>query len=153
MNKRIILWIYLSSWFLLLGGIIFDTIVIAANWKAGTLQEVQSMGKFFHVANPGQYFIVKYFVCALAIICAIQWWRTSATMRNLLIAALVLFVFDAVLSALVFDPIIGYVSQPDIDPGLLTQKASLFYNLNFLRIGIDGGGVLVTMRAVHVQYT
>lgn len=151
MKRRLFLWINLSAWFLLLGGIIFDQI-LSANWKSGSIEDIKRLHDFFHVTNPGYYFIVKYLVFIFSIASLIAFWKVSRNIRTLLIIGTFTIIADFTFTALHFDPIIAYVSSPQIDPISARQKASAFFNLNYLRILLDLFGVCVAARALHKSY-
>ncbi|MFN8343719.1 MAG: hypothetical protein U0X91_01870 [Spirosomataceae bacterium] len=152
MKRRLILWLNLSAWFLLLGGIIFDQI-LSANWKSGKIEDIDNMKAFYHVTNPGYYFIpVKFPVLIFSIVSLISFWKISKTVRLLLMIVTTTIITDLTFSAYHFDPIIMYTSGSNIDPIIAQQKATSFYTFNFLRILLDLFGVCIAALALHKSY-
>jgi hypothetical protein len=153
MKRRLLLWLNLSAWFLLLGGIIFDQI-LSANWKSGNIEAIDHMKSFYHFTNPGNYFIpVKFSLLIFSIVSLISFWKSSRSVRVLLMIATATIITDLVFSAFHFDPIIMYISGSTIDPVTAQQKASSFYNLNFLRILLDLFGLCISALTLHKSYS
>ncbi|MBL0331351.1 MAG: DUF1772 domain-containing protein [Chlorobiota bacterium] len=157
MNKRIILWTNLTIWYFLFVGMVFDMIIIAANWRTGDLESVKNLRAFFHVTEPGDYFMIKLAVLVFAIISPIAYWRTSKAIRNLLLIALVVTLADITFTMLHFLPINEYVGwygeKTELDPVKLKEMCQSWWNYNFLRIALDFVGLLVSGRALHKSYS
>jgi hypothetical protein len=152
MKNRIILWINLSMWFLLFGGMLFDMLVIAVNWKSGNIEDIQHWHNFFRITNPGDYFSVKYGVLLFAVVSLIAYRNTSKTIRFLLTIGLVVIFADMAFTMLHFVPINIYMSTSNLDPVLTQQKANSWFTLNYLRIMLDFVGLYVAARALHKSY-
>ena len=152
MKNRSILWINLSLWFLLFGGMLFDMLVVAVNWKSGSLADIQHWHDFFRITNPGDYFAVKYGVLLFAIVSLIAYWKTSKAIRSLLIIGLVVTFADMAFTILHFVPINIYMGGSNLDPVLTQQKANSWFTLNYLRILLDFVGLYVAARALHKSY-
>ena len=124
MKNRIILWLNLSMWFLLFGGMLFDMLVVAVNWKSGNIADIQHWHDFFRITNPGDFFAVKYGVLLFAIVSLIVYWKTSKAIRYLLIIGLVVTFADMAFTMLHFVPINIYLDGSNLDPVLTRQKAN-----------------------------
>ena len=124
MKNRIILWLNLTMWFLLFGGMLFDMLVVAVNWKSGNIADIQHWHDFFRITNPGDFFAVKYGVLLFAIVSLIVYWKTSKAIRYLLIIGLVVTFADMAFTMLHFVPINIYLDGSNLDPVLTRQKAN-----------------------------
>jgi len=152
MKNRIILWLNLAMWFLLFGGMLFDMLVVAVNWKSGSIADIQHWHNFFRITNPGDFFAVKYGVLLFAIVSLIAYWKTSKAIRSLLIVGLVVTFADMAFTMLHFVPINIYMDGSNLDPVLTQQKANSWFTLNYLRILLDSIGLYVAARALHKSY-
>jgi hypothetical protein len=152
MKNRTILWINLSLWFLLFSGMLFDMLVVAVNWKAGNIADIQHWHDFFRITNPGDFFAVKYGVLLFAIVSLIVYWKTSKAIRYLLIIGLVVTFADMAFTMLHFVPINIYLDGSNLDPVLTRQKANSWFTLNYLRILLDFVGLYVAARTLHKSY-
>jgi hypothetical protein len=152
MKNRIILWINLSMWFFLFGGMLFDMLVVAVNWKSGNIADIQHWHDFFRITNPGDFFVVKYGVLLFAIVSLIAYWKTSKAIRSLLIVGLIVTFADMAFTMLHFVPINIYMDGSNLDPVLTQQKANSWFTLNYLRILLDFVGLYVAARALHKSY-
>jgi hypothetical protein len=152
MKNRIILWLNLSMWFLLFGGMLFDMLVVAVNWKSGSIADIQHWHDFFRITNPGDFFAVKYGVLLFAIVSLIAYWKTSKAIRSLLIVGLVVTFADMAFTMLHFVPINIYMAGSNLDPELTQQKANSWFTLNYLRILLDFVGLYIAARALHKSY-
>ena len=139
-------------WFLLFGGMLFDMLVVAVNWKSGSLEEIQHWHDFFRITNPGDYFNVKYGVLLFAIVSLIAYWKSSKAVRTLLIIGLVITFADMAFTILHFVPINIYMDGSNLDPVVTQQKANSWFTLNYLRILLDFAGLYVAARALHLSY-
>jgi hypothetical protein len=152
MKNRSILWLNLSMWFLLFGGMLFDMLVVAVNWKSGSIADIQHWHDFFRITNPGDYFYVKLGVLLFAIVSPIAYWKSSKAVRLLLIAGLVVIFADMAFTMLHFVPINIFMDGSNLDPVVSQQKANSWFTLNYLRILLDFVGLYVAARALHTSY-
>lgn len=153
MKNRSILWLNLSMWFLLFGGMLFDMLVVAVNWKSGEITAIQHWHDFFRITNPGHYFYIKYGVLIFSILSLLYYWHASKSLRILLSIAFIIMLTDMLFTILFFVPINIYMDGNPLDPALTRQKATSWYSMNFLRILLDFIGLLIAARALHVSYT
>ncbi|MEP7197835.1 MAG: anthrone oxygenase family protein [Saprospiraceae bacterium] len=156
MNNRVILWTNLTIWYFLCVGMVFDMMIVAANWKGGDLESIKSLRTFFHVTNPGDYFMMKLALLLFAIISPIVYWRTSKAIRNLLLIALAVTFVDMAFTIIHFLPINEYVGwygeKTELDPLKLKEMCQAWWNYNFLRIALDFVGLIVSGLALHKSY-
>src|SRR2546423_5672758 len=91
--KEIILCLTIISIGALLGGSLYDSIVLAPNFRVGIPQSLEHLRQFMAVANPGGFFFFfAPFTQLLIFISFILWWGRPASRRWWLILSLV-FIF------------------------------------------------------------
>lgn len=152
MKNRIILWLYLSMWFLLFGGMLFDMLVVAVNWKSGDIADIQHWHDYFRITNPGDFFYVKFGVLLFAIVSLLAYWKSSKAVRLLLTLGLIVIFADMAFTMLFFLPINIYMDGSNLDPVLTQQKANSWFTTNYLRILLDFVGLYFAARALHKSY-
>ena len=153
MKNKIVLWITLSMWFFLVGGMLFDMLVVAVNWKSGEITDIKHFQEYFRITNPGDYFYIKFGVLLFAIISTIYYWKPNKQIRTLLFTALIISIADMAFTMIHFLPINIYMGGADLDPILTKSKANSWFTANYLRILLDFLGLIVSARALHKSYT
>ncbi len=152
MKSRVLLWANLSVWFLLIGGMLFDMIVVAVNWLTGDVNDILHWQAFFRVTNPGTFFYMKLLVLLTSILCVIAYWKREKTIQLLLVATLAVCFADMAFTMIHFLPINIYLGGKELDPVLVKQYASSWFTANYFRIALDVVGLFTSARAVHCSY-
>jgi uncharacterized membrane protein len=156
--KEIVLCLAIISIGALLGGSLYDSIVLAPNYRAGIPQSLEHFRQFMAVANPGNFFRLIVPLTQLSmLISVILGWRRPAGRRWWLILALVLIVAGDVFTFTYHYPrnAILFHDPMHTPPETLEKAATEWAYGNYLRILLVGAAMVCSIKALlldrHMQ--
>ena len=149
--KEIVLCLAIISIGALLGGSLYDSIVLAPNFRVGIPQSLEHLRQFMAVANPGSFFRFIAPLTQLSIlISVILGWRRPAGRRWWLILALILIVAGDVITFTFHYPRNAILfHDPMHTPPETLEKAAIEWAYgNYLRILLVGAAMVCAMKAL-----
>lgn len=132
--------------------LLYNSVVNAANWESNIPHSISATRNFFVVANPGTFFqIIDPANMLLIFLSMILWWKTSATIRNYLALALLLYISSMVLTFTYFYPRndIMFTSKQIPEVHLLQKAASEWGRMGWVRCTLAFTGVILTFLALN----
>jgi Domain of unknown function (DUF1772) len=135
----------------LLGGSVYDAIVMAPNYRVGIPQSLEHVRQFMAVANPGSFFRVISPLTQLSILISlILGWKRPAGRRWWLLPALLLIIAGDVVTFTFHYPrnAILFHDPVHTSPPILQQAANEWAYGNYLRIVLVGAAVACALRAL-----
>jgi uncharacterized membrane protein len=135
----------------LLGGSLYDTIVMAPNYRVGIPESLEHMRQFMAVANPGSFFRVISPLAQLSLLVSlILGWRRPSGRKWWLIPALLLIVAGDVLTFTFHYPrnAILFHDPVHTSPQILQQAANEWAYGNYLRVVLVGAALACALRAL-----
>jgi hypothetical protein len=149
--KEIVLCLAVISVGALLGGSLYDSIVLAPNYRAGIPQSLEHFRQFMAVANPGDFFRLIAPLTQLSILISLALgWRRPAGRRRWLILALVLIVAGDVFTFTFHYPrnAILFHDPMHTPPETLGKAAREWAYGNYLRILLVGAAMACAIKAL-----
>ena len=149
--REIILCLAIVSIGALFGGSLYDSIVLAPNFRVGIPQSLEHLRQFMSVANPGSFFRVISPLTQLSILFSlILGWRRPIGRKWWLIAALLLIVAGDVLTFTFHYPrnAILFHEPMQTPPEMLERAAREWAYGNYLRILLVGAALICALRAL-----
>jgi hypothetical protein len=149
--KEIVLCLAIVSTGALFGGSLYDSLVLAPNYRVGIPQSLEHLRQFMAVANPGNFFRLIAPLTQLSIlISVILGWRRPAGRRWWLILALVLIVAGDVFTFTFHYPrnAILFHDPMHTPPETLEKAAVEWAYGNYLRILLVGAAMVCAMKAL-----
>jgi hypothetical protein len=149
--KEIVLCLAIISIGALFGGSLYDSIVMAPNFRVGIPQSLEHMRQFMAAANPGNFFRLIAPLTQLSILISlILGWRRPAGRRWWLILALVLIVAGDVFTFTFHYPrnAILFHDPMHTPPETLEQAAREWAYGNYLRIFLVGAAMICALKAL-----
>ena len=137
----------------LFGGSLYDSIVMAPNYRIGIPQSLEHVRQFMAAANPGSFFRVISPLTQLSILISlILGWRRPAGRKWWLIAALLLIVAGDVLTFTFHYPrnAILFHDPMHTPPEVLERAAREWAYGNYLRILLVGAALICALRALLI---
>jgi hypothetical protein len=135
----------------LLGGSLYDSIVMAPNYRVGIPQSLEHVRQFMAAANPGSFFRVISPLTQLSILISlILGWRRPAGRKWWLIAALLLSIAGDVLTFTFHYPrnAILFHDPLHTPPEILERAASEWAYGNYVRIMLVGAALICALKAL-----
>jgi hypothetical protein len=152
--REIILCLAVISVGALFGGSLYDSIVLAPNFRVGVPQSLEHLRQFMAVANPGNFFRLIAPLTQLSILISlILGWKRPAGRRWWLILALVLIVAGDVITFTFHYPrnAILFGDPMHTPPETLEKTAIEWAYGNYLRILLVGAALVCTIKALLVE--
>jgi hypothetical protein len=149
--KEIVLCLSIISIGVLFGGSLYDSIVLAPNYRVGIPQSLEHFRQFMAVANPGNFFRLIAPLTQLSILISlILGWRRPAGRRWWLILALVLIVAGDVFTFTFHYPRNAILfHDPMHTPPETLEKAAIEWAYgNYLRILLVVGAMVCAIKAL-----
>jgi hypothetical protein len=149
--KELILCLAIISIGALFGGSLYDSMVLAPNFRVGIPQSLEHMRQFMSVANPGNFFRFIAPLTQLSILTSlILGWKRPAGRRWWLIAALVLIVAGDVFTFTFHYPrnAILFHDPMHTPPEILEKAAREWAYGNYLRILMVGTAMICAIKAL-----
>jgi hypothetical protein len=135
----------------LFGGSLYDSIVMAPNYRIGIPQSLEHVRQFMAAANPGSFFRAISPLTQLSILISlILGWRRPAGRKWWLIAALLLIVVGDVFTFTFHYPrnAILFHDPMHTPPEVLETAAREWAYGNYLRILLVGAALICALRAL-----
>ena len=135
----------------LFGGSLYDSIVMAPNYRIGIPQSLEHVRQFMAAANPGSFFRVISPLTQLSILISlILGWRRPAGRKWWLIAALLLIVAGDVFTFTFHYPrnAILFHDPMHTPPEILEKAAVEWAYGNYLRILLVGAAMVCAIKAL-----
>ena len=135
----------------LLGGSLYDAIVMAPNYRVGIPESLEHVRQFMAVANPGNFFRVISPLTQLTILVSlILGWRRPTGRRWWLIPALLLIVAGDVLTFTFHYPrnAILFHDPVHTSPQILQHAANEWAYGNYFRVVLVGAALACALRAL-----
>ena len=135
----------------LFGGSLYDSMVMAPNFRVGIPQSLEHLRQFMAVANPGSFFRVISPLTQLSILASlILGWKQPAGRRWFLLAALVLAVAGDVITFTFHYPrnAILFHDPMHTAPELLERTAREWAYGNYVRIVVVAAALLCAFKAL-----
>ncbi len=158
---RMLLWISVLAWGILLGGKLFDLLVLAGAWSASPPESLSLMpyGPRFPV-DTGQFFFpcaVALLVCSFAVL--IAGWKTPASYRVWLVLPAVMITVTLLFTVSWFWPhnrALWHVAigAPDALRGRaeMMRMANQWVSYDWLRVAMGVVGFVSSVRAISVPF-
>lgn len=158
---RLLLWVSVLAWGILVGGKLFDLRVLAGAWSASPPESLSLLpyGKNYPV-DTGEYFFpssVALLVCSIAAL--IAGWKTPATYRVWLILPFVMMLATLAFTVTWFWPRNAALwaiarGAPDAvrDPAEAARMARQWVSYDWLRIAMGTVGFVSAVRAISVPF-
>jgi Anthrone oxygenase len=149
--RELILCLAVISVGALLGGSLYDSLVIAPNFRVGVPQSLEHLRQFMAVANPGSFFRLIAPLTQLSILVSlILGWRRPAGRRWWLLIALVLVVTGDVITFTFHYPrnAILFGDPMHTPPEMLEKAAREWAYGNYLRVLLVGAATVCAMKAL-----
>jgi hypothetical protein len=149
--KEIVLCLAIISIGALFGGSLYDSIVLAPNFRVGIPQSLEHLRQFMAVANPGSFFRFIAPLTQLSILVSlILGWRRPAGRRWWLILALILIVAGDVITFTFHYPRNAILfHDPMHTPPEILEKAAIEWAYgNYLRILLVGAAMVCVIKAL-----
>jgi hypothetical protein len=149
--KEIVLCLAIISIGALLGGSLYDSMVLAPNFRVGIPQSLEHFRQLMAVANPGSFFRFIAPLTQLSILISlILGWRRPAGRRWWLILALVLIVAGDVFTFTFHYPrnAILFHDPMHTPPETLEKAAREWAYGNYLRILLVGAAMVCALKAL-----
>ena len=137
----------------LFGGSLYDSIVMAPNYRIGIPQSLEHVRQFMAAANPGSFFRVIAPLTQLSILISlILGWRHPARRKWWLIAALLLIVAGDVFTFTFHYPrnAILFHDPMHTPPEILERAAREWAYGNYLRIMLVGAALISALKALSL---
>lgn len=137
----------------LFGGSIYDSVVMAPNFRVGLPQSLEHLRQFMAVANPGSFFRVIAPLAQLStLISLVLGWKRPAGRRWWLIPALLLIVAGDVITFTFHYPrnAILFGDPMHTPPQVLEKAATEWAHGNYLRIILVGTALACALRALLI---
>ncbi|MFL6254090.1 MAG: anthrone oxygenase family protein, partial [Pyrinomonadaceae bacterium] len=138
----------------LFGGSLYDSLVLAPNFRVGLPQSLEHLRQFMAVANPGSFFRFIAPLTQLSILISlILGWRRPAGRRWWLVVALVLIVAGDVVTFTFHYPrnAILFGDPMHTPPEVLEKAAIEWANGNYLRILLVGAAMVSALKALLID--
>jgi|SRR6185437_1507303 len=135
----------------LFGGSLYDSIVMAPNYRIGIPQSLEHLRLFMAAANPGSFFRVVAPLTQLSILISlILGWRRPAGRKWWLIAALLLIVAGDVVTFTFHYPrnAILFHDPMHTPPEMLETAAREWAYGNYVRILLVGAALISALKAL-----
>lgn len=152
--REIILCLAIISIGALFGGSLYDSIVLAPNFRVGIPQSLEHLRQFMAVANPGNFFRLIAPVTQLSILVSlILGWKRPAGRRGWLILALLLIVAGDVITFTFHYPRNAILfGDPMHTPSETLEKAAMEWAYgNYLRILLVGAAMVCALKALLID--
>jgi len=152
--KEIILCLAIISIGALFGGSLYDSIVLAPNFRVGIPQSLEHLRQFMSLATPGNFFRFIAPLTQLSIlISVILGWKHPAGRRWWLILALVLIVAGDVITFTFHYPrnAILFGDPMHTPPETLERAATEWAYGNYLRILLVGAAMVCAIKALLID--
>ncbi|MBV8860001.1 MAG: DUF1772 domain-containing protein [Acidobacteria bacterium] len=152
--KEVILCLAVISAGALFGGSLYDSIVLAPNFRVGLPQSVEHLRQFMAVANPGNFFRVIAPLTQLSILVSlVLGWKRPAGRRWWLIPALVLIVAGDVITFTFHYPRNAILfGDPLHTPPETLEKAAIEWAYgNYARILLVGAALVCALKALLID--
>lgn len=149
--REIILCLAIISIGALFGGSLYDSLVLAPNFRVNVPQSLEHLRQFMAVANPGSFFRFLAPLTQISILISlILGWKRPAGRRWWLIPALVLIVAGDVITFTFHYPRNAILfGDPLHTPSeTLEQAAREWAYGNYLRILLVGGAMVCALKAL-----
>jgi hypothetical protein len=137
----------------LFGGSLYDSIVMAPNYRIGIPQSLEHARQFMAAANPGSFFRVIAPLTQLSILISLIFgWRRPARRKWWLIAALLLIVAGDVFTFAFHYPrnAILFHDPMHTPPEILERAAREWAYGNYLRIVLVGAALICALKALSL---
>ena len=157
---RSFLWLAVLSWGIGLGAKIFDLLVLARAWGAGTPSSLAlyPYGRHWPM-NPGDFFQpLSVFILVAIVGTLISGWKTKPNYRFWLLVPAVAFTLIWIATPTLFWPIItelyrvanGKAIESDTQVAILVRHWFIY---DWLRVAVIATGFLSSVRAISIPYT
>lgn len=150
-TREIILCLAIISIGALFGGSLYDSIVLAPNFRVGIPQSLEHLRQFMAVANPGSFFRFIAPLTELSVLTSlILGWKHPAGRRQWLILAFLLIIAGDVITFTFHYPrnAILFHDPMHTPPETLEKVAVEWAYGNYLRILLVGAAMVCTMKAL-----
>ena len=154
--KNIILFFSVSMASGLLFTNVYTSLIDTKSWGSDIPNSIAAAREYFKTVNPGNFFRVFSPVNqVLALLLVILFWKFSATVRMLLIVALLLYILTDVFTFAYFYPRndIMFVNTPLTDVDALKKAWSEWNAMNWVRSLILMLGLSFSFYALHKIYS
>ena len=158
---RALLWVCVFAWGVLLGGKLFDLLVIAHAWSASPPESLTLLpyGPRYPI-NPGNFFFpssVALLVCSTAAL--ISAWRTPATFRILLSLSAAMMLAILVFTIVWFWPhnaalriAAQSAAHSDADKAAIVRMARRWVAFDWLRVLLGSVGFVASAHALNTSF-
>lgn len=149
--KEIVLCLAIISIGVLFGGSLYDSIVLAPNFRVGIPQSLEHLRQFMAVANPGSFFRTIAPLTQLSILISlVLGWRHPAGRRWWLILTLALIIAGDVITFTFHYPrnAILFHDPMHTPPETLEKAAREWAYGNYLRIFLVGVAMVCAIKAL-----
>lgn len=158
---RILLWVLVVAWGILLGGKLFELRVLAGAWSASPPESLSLLpyGHRFPL-DTGRYFSpssVALLICSFAVL--ITGWNTPWRYRVWLVIPAVMILVTLVFTVTSFWPrnaalwaVATAAPNAIRDPGEIVRMARQWVTYDWLRVAMGTAGFLSSIRAISVPF-
>lgn len=150
-TKQILLCLSIILLGALFGGSLYDSIVMAPNYRIGIPQSLEHVREFMAAANPGSFFrVISPLTQVSILISLILGWRRPAGRKRWLIAALLLIVAGDVFTFTFHYPRNAILfHDPMHTPSEVLERAAREWAYgNYLRILLVGAALICALRVL-----
>jgi hypothetical protein len=152
--KEVILCLAVISVGALFGGSLYDSIVLAPNFRVGLPQSLEHLRQFMAVASPGNFFRLIAPVTQLSILVSlVLGWKRPAGRRWWLVLALALIVAGDVITFTFHYPrnAVLFGDPMHTPPETLEKAATEWAYGNYLRILLVGAAMVCALKALLID--
>jgi len=150
-TKEIILCLAIISIGALFGGSLYDSIVLAPNFRVGIPQSLEHLRQFMAVANPGSFFrfIAPLTQISILISLVLGWKRPAGRRRWLILAFILIIAADVITFTFHYPRNAILFHDPMHTPPATLEKVAIEWAYgNYLRILLVGAAMVCTIKAL-----
>ena len=131
---------------------IYNSLVDVQSWGSDIPASIITSRSYFKVYNPGLFF--KFFSPlnqVVALSCLILFWKAAPSVRLMLAAALLFYIFANVFTFVYFYPrnSILFNNDSTMDRAILEKVWREWYRMSWVRTGIVMAGLTLSMFSLH----